>query len=81
MGALEETYQKKSDVEQKGAVKKYQVQEKKAHDKIYHAMEKQVPKRIREVIRQMIKQFREGTVSVKDCEKLLNVSFSDRMFS
>ena len=50
------------------------------HRHIYQAMHKQVPSKIRSVVRTAISSFRDGKVAKGDVEKLLKKSFSNKTF-
>ena len=72
--------EKKSKADVKAAVAKSQVAQKKVNQKIYTAMNKQVPAKMRSVIKNAIASFRDGKVSKIDVENLLKKNFSDKTF-
>ena len=81
MTSMKRAYEKKNIVDQKRAVQKEQVKTAKMHQKISKAMNKEVPKKIREIIYYAVTQFRDGKVSQNDVNHLLKTVFSDKTFS
>ena len=54
---MEETYKKKSLVDQELAVKMYQDQQKEVNQRVYSALAKSWPKRSRQVVKEMMTKF------------------------
>ena len=79
MSTMKETMEEKSKVDVRSAVAESQVAQKKVNQKIYSAMNKQVPAKMRSVIKTAITSFRDGRVGKGDVESLLNKHFSDKM--
>ena len=63
MTEMKRSYEKKNIIDQKRAVQKEQVKTAKVHQKINKAMNKEVPKKIREIIYYAITEFRAGKVT------------------
>jgi len=66
MEAMKDTYEKKSKVDQKKVVQETQVTQKKVNKKLYTAMKKQVPSKMRDVIITAISEMKDAKVDKKD---------------
>ena len=60
---------------------KEQVKTAKIHQKISKAMNKELPKKMREIILTTITEFQDGRISQDDVNHLLSTVFSDKTFS
>ena len=80
MDVTKETLEKKSKVDVKKAVAQSKVAQKKVNQKIYKAMNKEVPAKMRSVIKNAIESFHDGRVSKNEVENLLKKNFSDKTF-
>ena len=80
MSTMKDTMEEKTKVDVKAAVAQSQVAQKKVNKQIYSAMNKQVPAKMRAVIKAAITSFRDGKVEKGEVEHLLNKNFSDKVF-
>ena len=80
MAQMKENLEEKNRRDQKAAVEKYMMEQKKVNLKIYDKMKKELPKQMRTVIANAAYQFRKGKVDEAQVMKILNKHFSDNVF-
>lgn len=80
MDTMKESMEKKSKADVKKAVTQSKVAQKKVNQKIYKSMNKEVPAKMRSVIKNAIESFRDGRVNKNEVESLLKKNFSDKTF-
>lgn len=72
--------ERKTKADVKTAVAKSKMAQKKINEKVYKAMNKEVPAKMRAVIKNAIHSFKDGKVSKSEIEALLKKNFSDKTF-
>ena len=80
MDKMADTMEKKTKADVKTAVAKSKMAQKKINEKVYKAMNKEVPAKMRAVIKNAIHSFKDGKVSKSEIEALLKKNFSDKTF-
>lgn len=80
MDKMADTMEKKTKADVKTAVAKSKMAQKKINEKVYKAMNKEVPAKMRAVIKNAIHSFKDGKVSKNEIEALLKKNFSDKTF-
>ena len=80
MESMKDTYEKKSVVDQKKVIQETQVTQKKVNKKLYAAMKKQVPEKMREVVITAIAEMKDANVDKKDWQRMIKKIFSDKTY-